>query len=111
MLHQPMIEHRERIGRKPVHRVIGGGEEADAMGDLAKPSDDQPLGRLCIEIGRDPGGVVLDRVEVVVIGEIAHLDIRMVDNAGEMHGLGVRLAVQIGQGMTPRGVEKGCRHG
>jgi len=45
MLHQAMVEHRERVGRKPVHRMIACGQKTHAMRDLAKLANHQPLWR------------------------------------------------------------------
>ena len=76
------------------------------MGDLHEFSDRQTFGRARIEIGCDTRRVIVDRIEIGVIGIIADLDIRVIDDAVEMHCPAMRFSVRQNDRMTRGRVEE-----
>ena len=86
--------------------VCRGGDNTDAIGDLAEPADHQPLGRGRGEVGCDPGGPVVGRVEIEGVGIVAHLDPRVVDDGLQENGAGMAAPIRQRQGMTGVGCRK-----
>lgn len=91
--------------------MIGGsGNEAHAMGKLPEFADAQFFGGAYMQIGRQSRSVIGDRLEIIVIGVIADLDIGMVDHLIEIDGVGVDLPVGQRKRVTLRGVQQGTGH-
>ena len=75
-----MAEDVERIGRKAGHRMVGAvHDEARALGDGAEAADHQPVADERIMVQHAFLDETVRPVGIVVIGELADLDIRRVD--------------------------------
>ena len=78
-----MAEDVERIGREARHCVIGAvHDEARALGDGAEAADDQPVADERIVVQHALLDEAVRPVRIVVIGEIADLDVLGASTSG-----------------------------